>query len=99
MMELFTSLYVRSKISNVSMSLSEPGFCSLQVGLLDQVCCLQSGVGIRRKHGCFVVHDGFHVFIFGIVLEILELQPVHERLQTMLSVIEPVGEGDKPCSP
>lgn len=99
MMELLTSLYVRSKISNVSMSLSEPGFCSLQVGLLDQVYCLQSGVGIRRKHGCFVVHDGFHVFIFGIVLEILELQPVHERLQTMLSVKEPVGEGDKPCSP
>ena len=99
MMELLTSLYVRGKISNVGMSLSEPGFCSLQVGLLDQVCRLQSGVGIRRKHGCVVIHDGFHVFIFGIVLEILELQPVHKRLQTMLSVTELVGWGDKPCSP
>ena len=80
MMELFTLLYVRSEISDVSVSLSEPGFCSLQVGLLNQIGGLQSGVGIRRNHGCLVIHNGFHVFIFGIVLEILKLQSVHERL-------------------
>jgi hypothetical protein len=85
---LLTSLYARSKISYVSVSLSEPGFRSLQVGLLDQVGGLQSVIGIRRNHGCFVVHNSFHVFIFGIVLEILELQPVHERLQIAVSVIE-----------
>jgi hypothetical protein len=79
-MEFLTSLYMRSKISDVSMPLSEPGFRSLQVGLLDQIGGLQCSVGISRNHGRLVVHNGFHVFIFGIVLEILELQPVHERL-------------------
>jgi len=98
-MEIFTSVYARSKISDICVPLSEPGFRSLQVGLLDQVGGLQGSVGIRRNHRCFVIHNSFHVFIFGIVLEILELQPVHERLQIMVSVIESVGGGDRPYNP
>ena len=88
MIELLTSLYAWSKISYVSVPLSETGFRGLQIGLLDQVGGLQSSIGICRDHGCFVVHNGFHVFIFSIVLEILELQPVHERLQITLSPIK-----------
>ncbi len=87
MLEALTSFYAWSKTFNVSMSLNKPRFRSLQVGFLDQVCSLQSGVGIRSNHGCVVVHNGFHIFIFGIVLEILKLQSVHERLQRMVSVI------------
>jgi hypothetical protein len=93
MMELLTSFYAWSKISYVSVPLSETGFRGLQIGLLDQVGGLQSGIGIRRDHGCFVVHNGFHVFIFSIVLQILELQPVHERLQITVSLIKPVRRG------
>jgi len=83
---------MRCKISDVLVSLSEPGLCSLQVLLLDHVGGLQSGVYFRRDHGCFIVHNGFHIFVFGIALEILELQPVHKRLHMIVSTKDMIGK-------
>ena len=92
MIKTLTSLYVWRKISDVSVPLSESGFCSLQVVFLDQVGNLQSIVGLRCDHGCVVVYNGFHVFIFGIALEVLELQPVHEGLRLMMGIVECMSE-------
>jgi len=71
--ENLTTFYVRCKISDVGVLLSEPRLCSFQVVFFDQVGGLQRIVGLRCNHGSFVVYNGFHVFIFGIALEVLEL--------------------------